>query len=469
MNYIIFPTQLYYDIKLNKEYNYFLLEEPRYFTDFNFHKLKLAYHRATMKKYFDYLQKKKYKIKYIEFDQVNNFYNKINNCICIDPTDYKLKKKLVNIKILPSIQFLINESEINEQKENFYKLKHDYFYKYMRIKYKILIDSNNKPIGGKWSFDTENRNKLPKDIKINENIKIINNKYIKEAKEYITKNFSNNYGLLDNFIYPIDRKTSLKHLNEFLKHKLNNFGPYQDAVSKEYDFVYHSILSPMMNIGLLRDIDVVKISNEYYLKHKIDIASYEGFIRQIIGWRNYMYTMYILKGEEMYESNNLNHKNKLLNNIWWKTFNIDPIDFLIEKVKKYSYLHHIERLMYLGNWFLINQIEPKQVYQIFMEWTIDSFDWVMVGNIFAMSQYSSNIMTKRPYFSSSNYILKMSNFKKGKWCEIWDALYYSFINKHKELFSKNYSTALQVKNYNKKKNKQNILDISNNYKLIICN
>ena len=473
MNYIIFPTQLYYDIKLNEEYNYYLLEEPRYFTDFNFHKLKIAYHRATMKKYYNYLQKKKYKIKYIEFNKVNNFYEKINNVICIDPSDHNLKKKIIhkikNIKILENIQFLITDTEIENNKKDFYKLKHDYFYKFMRIKYNILVE-NNKPIGGKWSFDTENRNKLPIDIKINENIKKINNSWTKEAIEYVNKNFSDNYGSLDYFIYPIDRKTSLKWLNEFLKKKLNNFGSYQDAVSNKYNFIYHSILSPMMNIGLLRDIDVVNISYKYYLKHKINIASYEGFIRQIIGWRNYMYTMYKLEGEKMYESNNLDHNNKLLNNKWWLSFNIEPIDYLIDKIKKYAYAHHIERLMFLGNFFLINQIDPKQVYQIFMEWTIDAYDWVMVGNIFSMSQYASNIMTKRPYFSSSNYILKMSNFKKDEWCNIWDACYYSFINKHKNILSKNYATSMQVKNYNKKTEKEKTLinEISNKYKKTIC-
>jgi len=134
---------------------------------------------------------------------------------------------------------------------------------------------------------------------------------------------------------------------------------------------------------------------------------------------------------------------------------MEPIDFLINKIKAYAYVHHIERLMYLSNWLLMNEINPKEVYRIFMEWTIDAYEWVMIPNIFGMGQYSTNIMMTRPYFSSSNYILKMSNFKKGEWCKTWDAVYYSFINKNKKLLASNYSTAMQVKHWdNKSKEEQ---------------
>ena len=156
----------------------------------------------------------------------------------------------------------------------------------------------------------------------------------------------------------------------------------------------------------------------------------------------------------MFESNQLKHNNKI-NERWWNgTTDIKPIDSIIHKIIKYAYAHHIERLMYLGNFMLLCFIDPKDVYKIFMEWTIDAYDWVMVPNIFGMSQYSTSIMMTRPYFSSSNYINKMSTFKKSSlensWSDIWDALYYNFINKHQEIFKKNYAIAQQVKNWNNK-------------------
>jgi len=468
MIFFIFPHQLFYNLDhLNKNDKIYLIEEPRYFTDFNFHKLKLAYHRASMKKYYDYLKKKKYNVTYVNFNQVtNNFYKSIKDEIkVIHVNDFKLENKLKKnygnkLVILENKNFLIKLDELEDIKKLIFKNKrysHEEFYKYQRRKLNILIDSNDKPIQGKWSFDNENRLPLPKNHKV---IKTVNkpkkNKYIIEAINYVNHNFSRNYGSLDNFIYPIDHITSKKWLLKFLQERLINFGAYEDAVDDNEPFIYHAVISPMMNIGLLTDIQVVDISYKYYLKNTkhISIQSFEGFIRQVIGWRNYVYTIYLLEGPNLYETNQLKHHNQINKKFWTGETNMLPIDSIIQKIVKYSYAHHIERLMYLGNFLLLCFIDPKEVYRIFMEWTIDAYDWVMVPNIFGMSQYSSPIMMTRPYFSSSNYINKMSTFKKSSlensWSDIWDALYYNFINKHQELFKKNYAIAQQVKNWNNK-------------------
>jgi deoxyribodipyrimidine photolyase-related protein len=222
----------------------------------------------------------------------------------------------------------------------------------------------------------------------------------------------------------------------------------------------------MLNIGLLTDMEVITRSMKYYENHKknINLASFEGFIRQFIGWRTYIYSIYILEGDKMYNTNQLNNT-KNISEKWWSSVNIKPIDILIDKIVNYAYIHHIERLMYLSSWMLMNNIKPKEVYRIFMEWTIDAYEWVMIPNVFGMGQFTSNIMMTRPYFSSSNYILKMSNYKKGEWCEIWDAIYYAFINKHNKLLSSNYATAMQVKHWqNKSKTEQQkLLKIAKNY------
>lgn len=474
MNLIIFPHQLYNPkfINLKKYKNIIIIEEPRYFTDFAFHKLKLAYHRASMKKYYDTIKKLHNNVKYIEFNKITNiFYKELNEIYIYDPYDKKLinkLNKLIKVNIIENLQFLVNPHELIKQD----KYRHDSFYKFMRIKYNILVDSNNKPLYGQWSFDKKNRLKFPNNIKIPSLPKIKNNEYINEAKEYVNKHFPNNYGLLDYFIYPIDHKSSIIWLCNFLNKRLKLFGKYEDAVSTKHNFGFHSVLSPMMNIGLLRDIEVLEISNKYYNKNKskIPIESYEGFIRQIIGWRQYIYYLYTLEGHNMVKSNILNHTNKL-NKKWWNDVGIAPINFLIDKIKKYAYVHHIERLMFLSNWLLLNQIDPTEVYRIFMEWTIDAYDWVMVPNIFGMGQYASDIMMTRIYFSSSNYILKMSDFKNEKtildtsWVKIWDAVYYNFIKNHKNKLASNYATAMQVKHYNNKTNseKNEIELLANNY------
>uniref|UniRef100_A0A6C0H1D1 Cryptochrome/DNA photolyase FAD-binding domain-containing protein n=1 Tax=viral metagenome TaxID=1070528 RepID=A0A6C0H1D1_9ZZZZ len=472
MIFIIFPTQLYNDIKILDEYKkIYLLEDTRYFTDFKFHKLKLAYHRATMKKYYDYLKTKNINVSYINFDKVTKtFYKSLKEVAFYDPYDNKLiekLEKLLKCNILPQQQFVITNEEIISNKDLFYnngKYRNDLFYKFMRKKLNILIKKEGKPEGDKWSFDLENRKSLPKNIKIPDLPKINKNKYITESINYINTNFNDNYGSLDNFIYPIDHNSSIDWLNSFLEKRLNSFGPYEDAVSTENDFIFHSVLTPMMNIGLLKDIEVINISYEFYKNNNIKLASFEGFIRQIIGWRTYVYSLYILEGKNMYNSNQLKNKKKISEK-WWDSVKIEPIDFLINKIIKYAYVHHIERLMYLSNWMLMNNIHPKEVYRIFMEWTIDAYEWVMIPNVFGMGQFASDLMMTRPYFSSSNYILKMSNFKKGEWCKIWDSVYYSFINKHEKLLASNYATAMQVKHWkNKSKNEQQeLLKIAKKY------
>ena len=472
MIFLLFPTQLFKNIKhLKNIKTIYLIEEPRFFTDFKFHKLKIAYHRATMKKYYDKL-KKKYNVIYVDYHNVDNmFYQSLGECTYIDTCDNilneKLNKLLKKYTCINTLNFLINPNEFEDIKKtisNNNKYSHEKFYKYQRIKLNILMQKNeNKPVGNQWSFDTLNRKPLPSHHICPSITFIKTNKYIKEAKEYVMKHFKNNYGSLDNFIYPIDYNSSIKWLLEFLTKRLIHFGLYQDAVSEKDLFVYHSVISPMMNIGLITDTEVICISNKYYLQNikKIPIESYEGFIRQVIGWRNYVYFIYRIEGKNMFKSNILNHKNKI-NNKWWEgTLDIQPIDSIINKIILYSYAHHIERLMYLGNIMLLCMIDPKEVYRIFMEWTIDAYEWVMIPNVFGMSQYASDIMTTRVYFSSSNYIIKMSSFKKNNWSETWNALYYNFISKHYKILKKNYATSRQVKHWDDMSKKDQSILIKN--------
>lgn len=480
MNLLILPNQLF-PIKMIKKTipdltKIILIEEPRYFTDFNFHKLKLIYHRASMKKYYDLIKKEKIDVEYVDFKKINLSHFNKDNFMYFNPIDHKVLKKfstkLKKAKMIDNLNFLLTPSEIGDSKNIFYKngkYSHDLFYKFQREKLDILI-KNNKPVGGKWSFDDQNRKALPKGIKIPKVPKIKKDKYYKEALTYVEKHFPKNYGSTEEWNFPIDTKGALSWLKDFIKKRLDNFGPYEDAVDTENPFLFHSVLSPMMNIGILPDICVVKITNDYYEKHKssIALASYEGFIRQIIGWRNYVYSIYILE-PDMYDLNHLKCTRELDEKYWKGETNIKPIDSIIKNIVKYSYAHHIERLMYLGNWFLINQINPKEVHRIFMEWTIDAYDWVMVPNIMGMSQFADGgMMMTRLYFSSSNYIDKMSNFKREKneeWWKIWDAIYYSFINKHYDFLKKNYATSRQTIHWKNKSNteKEELLKIASGY------
>jgi deoxyribodipyrimidine photolyase-related protein len=479
--FLIYPVNLFLNINKLINKKVFLIEEPKYFTEYKYHKLKIAYHRATMKSYYDYLLNNNIKVEYIDFYNVNQiFYESLNdktkNIKMYDPCDKNLVNKILkyipNLIIEETLNFTVNKNLIDENINKFYngkKYNHQNFYKWQRKRLNILIEKDGEPTGGIWSYDKDNRKKLPKDIKIPNILNLDNdkyiNQYINESKIYIEKYFKNNYGSLDNFIYPINHEDSKKWLIYFLKNKFTNFGIYEDAESDKDPFLFHSVLTPMMNIGLLTDNEVLNIVLKY--QDKTPIESFEGFIRQIIGWRNYMYTIYLLESENMVNSNFLNNKNVLNKKMMWEgNTDILPIDNIINKIVNYGYAHHIERLMYLGNYMLLCMIDPKDVYEIFMEWTIDAYEWVMIPNVYAMSQYADggSIMT-RPYFSSSNYILKMSDYKKKEWCKIWDALYYNFINTHEKILEKNYATARQVILWRKKSDleKKNLLKISKKY------
>jgi deoxyribodipyrimidine photolyase-related protein len=469
--FLIYPIHLFNNINILKNYDkIFIIEDPRFFCDYNYHKLKIAYHRATMKSYYNYLVKKNLNVEYIDFhDDILNFYKNIyldkntdkktNSITIYNPNDDKLIKKLINIipnlNIIETQNFLINKELILSNKDIFYKnfkYNHLNFYKWQRKRLNILIDKDGNPIGGKWSYDIENRKKIPNNLYIPPiiNLDDESSNIIKEAKDYTNNYFPNNYGSLDNFIYPINHKESKKWLLFFIKSKFKNFGNYEDAETLRDPFLFHSILSPLMNIGLLTDKEVLNIILKFEME--IPLASFEGFIRQVIGWRNYVYAIYMLEGDNLSKPNFFNHHNKLdKKKMWEGKTGLLPIDLIINKINNYGYAHHIERLMYLGNYMLLCQIEPKDVFDIFMEWTIDAYEWVMMPNVYGMSQFSvGDLMMNRPYFSSSNYLLKMSDFKKGEWCDIFNSLYYNFISTHQEYLSKNYSTARQVAMWKKK-------------------
>ena len=476
--FIILPVSLFKNVDTLKKANcdIIMVEDSRYFTDFKYHKLKLAYHRASMKYYEDYLKSKKLKVnEYYEFKSVEkDFYDKLSkkydNVYYYDPIDNEVEKRLnkKNFKKIKSLNFLVDKKFCEENKNEFYKNdKYNFmnFYKMQRRRFNLLVNKDKSPKGKDWTFDTENREKLPKGTKIKDP-EIFSNKYIKEAINYVNKNFSKNYGSLDHFIYPVTHKEAEMHLKDFLKNKLKNFGKYEDAISTQTNFVYHSILSPMLNIGLLTDKEVIKELVKY--ESKVPIQSYEGFIRQLIGWRNYCLVVYFFDDKKMEKMNFFKANLKLpVKHFWEGTTGIKPVDDSIKNIIKYGYSHHIIRLMVLGSFMLMCGFKPMDIYKIFMEWFIDSYDVFMKLNVFAMSQHSvKNLAMKKPYFSSSNYIIKMSDYSaKEEWTKIYDALFYYFINKHKDYLKTNYGYSRLVTLWNKKskEEKDEILLTVNNY------
>jgi len=471
---LIFPNQLYKKSKLLDICDeIYVIEHSLFFGEkkyvSNFHKNKLVLHRASMRYFYD--EEIKCQKHYIEFDtELEEVLKKLKNSriIVYEPKDFLLENRLnklakeykIEIEFIPNPGFLTSPEIYNEYFDN-HKYFMTPFYIEQRKRLNILVDKNSKPLHGKWTFDTDNRLKIPKNLEIPKIKFFGNNEYVLEAKKYIEKHFTNNLGITDNFIYPINHKEALNALHVFLKERLNEFGPYEDAMKIDSVFNFHSVLSSSINIGIITPQEIIRETLEYAKEHKVNFASLEGFIRQIIGWREFMMIIYERDGVTERKSNFFNHKNKLPKSFYNATTGIKPVDDTIIKANNFAYSHHIERLMVMGNFMCLCEIEPDEIYKWFMEYYIDAYDWVMVPNVYGMSQFADGgLITTKPYVSSSNYILKMSDYKKDEWCEIWDGLFWRFLHKNKAKIASNSRIGMLLKtnDYSKVKDKIKIGD-----------
>ncbi|MGQ9820113.1 MAG: cryptochrome/photolyase family protein [Candidatus Kapaibacteriales bacterium] len=466
---IVFPHQLFEQNPLIKKCDtIYLVEEYLFFRQYNFHKQKIAFHRASMKFYENYLNSKNVKVVYIEaFDELADVrklipYLKSQNIQSfeyIDTTDYWLEKRISKACIKykldaiknPSPLFLNSFEQIAAYFSEKNRMFQTEFYIHQRISRNILLDSNQKPIGGKWSFDRENRLKYPKNKKPPKVVTIKPNTFYSEAIAYTQKYFPENYGNLNtDFIYPTTFDESKTWLQNFFKTRFSEFGAYQDSIVLNETILHHSVLSPMLNVGLITSQYVVDKTLEYAGQHEIPINSLEGFIRQIIGWREFVRAVYELKGSWERTKNYWGFTRKIPPSFWNGTTGIEPLDSTIKKVLNTGYCHHIERLMVLGNFMLLCEFDPNEVYRWFMELFIDAYDWVVVPNVYGMSQFADGgLMATKPYICGSNYLLKMSDYIKGEWQYVWDGLFWRFIHTHRDFFLQNPRLGMLVKTFDK--------------------
>jgi deoxyribodipyrimidine photolyase-related protein len=481
---IIFPNQLFENCEMLDNSNaIYLVEEHLFFRQFQFHKQKLAFHRATMQFYASYLKEKGKTVYYISSHEKKSdirllikglVQEGVDEVQYINSVDNWLEKRIrQNAKELKYVvyetPYFINSSDeysdfFKPTKKKFFQTT---FYIEQRKKLNILLEDNGSPIGGKWSFDTENRKKYPKDKEPPKIHHFDSNPYYDEAVKYVNKNFGNNPGELSDVpLYPINFSQSKQWLKNFLEQRFYDFGVYEDAIVDSEHFLNHSVLTPMLNVGLLTPLQIIDSVLEYAKQNDIPLNSLEGFIRQIIGWREFIRGIYVAKGTEERNRNFFQHKRKIPSSFYDGTTGIIPIDTTIRKLLKTGYAHHIERLMILGNFMLLCEFDPDEIYRWFMELFIDAYDWVMVPNVYGMSQFADGgLMSTKPYISSSNYLRKMSNYKKAQWQEIWDALYWRFIDKHREVFNKNIRMKFMVSMYDKMltEKKEKFIIIADNY------
>lgn len=418
MEFLILPNQIF-DLKYfpkkdkhGKYFKYIIWEHPQYFTKYKFNKKKLLLHRLSMQLLFNKLKKIR-AVRYVNFNQYPN----LTEYIMYDPIDkLKLKPKIK----LTSPNFLLTPNDYNEYREKTNKFFFHNFYNWAKQKLNIIPHIKSQ--------DKLNRNKLPKSYKIyalpkNSSI------HMRDANKYINKHFAKNPGTTDGFNYPFNHKTAMKWMSHFMNLNFDNFGPYQDAVDTTNSYLYHSALSSSINIGLLHPSDIINIIEQI----DIPIQSYEAYIRQLF-WREYQRYCYIYFD---FSSNYFNNKTALSKTWYNAKTGITQLDSIIKRAFDNAYLNHIERLMVVGSFMNMTGISPKDGFKWYMEFAIDSYEWVMYQNVYEMVFFVSGGKTmRRPYISSSKYLKRITNWPDGNWQQAWDNAYKKFIVKHKKKLHK---------------------------------
>lgn len=463
---IVFPHQLFDPHPaLQRDRPVYLVEDSLFFGNdehqpITFHKHKLVLHRASMCAYAARLEKKGYRVIHVACGKTMDEYlpRAIDTLWLADPVDYLLERRLrrlaqargITLRLVDTPMFLTPPDWFTpwfDQRKRYFMAD---FYVAQRKRLNLLLDKSGKPVGGKWSFDADNRKRWPAASKPPGIYRPASSRVVAEARAFVDRDFSANPGRTDNFWFPVTHEQAEAALRHFLEHRFRGFGDYEDAITGEHTVLHHSVLTPALNTGLLQPRQVLDETLAAMLEYKVPLNDAEGFIRQIVGWREFMRIIYVREGVRQRTGNFWKHRRQLGAGWYEATTGLDPVDQSIRRVVEHAYCHHIERLMVLGNAMLICEIDPDEIYRWFMELFIDAYDWVMVPNVYGMSQFADGgLITTKPYFSGSNYIKKMSDYSAGPWCDIWDGLFWRFIDRHRDFYEKQPRLSMMVRTLDK--------------------
>jgi deoxyribodipyrimidine photolyase-related protein len=322
------------------------------------------------------------------------------------------------------------------------------FYKWQRRRLGILVDRDGSPVGNRWSYDHENRKRLPAATTPPGIRWPGADQHVTEVIDLVEATFPDHPGSAREFRWPTTRAQAIAWLDDFIDERLEHFGPYEDALTQRSDTLFHSLLSPYLNIGLITPDEVIR--RVAALADQAPMQSIEGFVRQVIGWREFVRGIYRHFGDVQETANFWSHDRQMTASWYDGTTGIPPLDDTIGTVRRTGWAHHIQRLMVLGNLMTLCEIRPRLAYRWFMEMFVDSSEWVMVPNVYGMGLFSDGgVFATKPYICGSNYLLKMSDYKRGPWCDIVDGLYWRFIDKHRKFFATNPRLALMPKMFDR--------------------
>jgi deoxyribodipyrimidine photolyase-related protein len=389
----------------------------------------------------------------------------------VTPGDYRVTESLVNtckqyqvpFKQLNDQHFLSTPQEFKQWAEGKKQLRLEYWYRELRKKYQILMEDEKNPLGGQWNYDQSNRKAFKKEgpQNIPSTISWEADKTTQAVIELVNEEYPDHPGELITLYWSVTPQQAQQALERFFDHCLDNFGDYQDAMWTDEPFLNHSLISSALNLKLLHPLQVIQTAEKHHRENGAPLAAVEGFIRQILGWREYVRGLYWLHMPDWVEMNALNAKQSLPNFYWTGDTEMTCLHHSIKQTLKHGYAHHIQRLMVTGLFSLLYGVDPKQIHQWYLAIYVDAVEWVELPNTLGMSQYADNgIMASKPYIASGNYINKMSNYCKkcrfnpakaiGEDACPFTTLFWDFLDTHADTFKSNPRMGFMLKNLERK-------------------
>ena len=427
------------------------------------HPKKIALIFAAMRKFAHALEQDGWKVVYTQLDDTDNAGSIVgellrraaqtgaSEVLATEPGEWRLIGKLkyapLKVHLLPDDRFLATHAEFEAWAEGRKALRMEYFYREMRRKTGLLMEGD-QPAGGKWNFDHDNRKAAPEDVTVDGPLRFDPDATTREVLELVQARFGDNFGALEPFWFATTRAEALQALDHFIANALPRFGDYQDAMLNENEFLYHAILSPYLNIGLLNVTEICEAAADAYASGHAPINAAEGFIRQIIGWREYVRGIYFIEGPDYTARNILGHDRDLPWFYWGGETRMNCVAKAVGQTRTQAYAHHIQRLMVTGNFALLAGIDPAQVHEWYLAVYADAFEWVEAPNTIGMSQFADGgVIASKPYVSSGAYINRMSDHckschysvsaKTGDTACPFNLLYWHFLDRHRDRFSNN--------------------------------
>ena len=442
------------------------------------HKARIAMFLAAMRHFRDELRARKITVHYTELAD-SSFHKALAKAvrelkpakvIVVEPGEWRvqeeLKKAVPGLEIRPDRHFLCTKAEFAEHARGRKQLRMEFFYREMRRRHDALM-KNGQPVGGTWNYDTENRGSFgksgPGQVPAPRAFKP--DTTTRRVLELVEKKFPEHPGSLKHFDWPVTRAQALQALEDFIATRLPGFGKYQDAMWTGEPYLYHARISAAVNLKLLDPREVIAAAVKAFEKKQAPLPAVEGFVRQLLGWREYVRGIYWLYMPQYAQRNALNAKQKLPEFFWTGDTEMNCLRETIDQTLKYGFAHHIQRLMVTGLYPLLLGVDPVEVHQWYLAVYVDAVEWVELPNVLGMSQYADGgVMASKPYIATGKYIQRMSNYCEG--CRFkpdqatgaeacpFTTLYWDFLMRHEQTLAKNPRMALQVKNLARKDAKE---------------